>query len=77
MSERTEGLTHGALTSSCAHLCVDMQRLFYEPTDWRIEWMARVAPSVGRLVEHRPERTIFTRFIPAERPGEGRGAWAR
>ena len=24
-----------------------------------------------------PERTIFTRFIPARRPGEGQGAWRR
>ncbi|WP_363234117.1 isochorismatase family cysteine hydrolase [Mesorhizobium sp.] len=30
---------------------------------------------VLRLVEKNPARTIFTRFIPALRPGEGHGMW--
>ena len=29
------------------------------------------------LVAARPDRTIFTRFIPANRPGEGSGTWRR
>lgn len=58
------------------HLCVDMQRLFAEDTDWHTPWMGRVLPNVERLAGAHPERTIFTRFIPARRVGEGRGAWA-
>jgi len=60
----------------CIHLCVDMQRMFAESTDWQTPWMPRVLPHVHRLAEAHPERTIFTRFIPAARPGEGRGTWA-
>ena len=30
-----------------------------------------------RIAESCPERTIFTRFLPAERPGEGHGTWKR
>jgi nicotinamidase-related amidase len=30
-----------------------------------------------RLVAAHPARAIFTRFIPAEQPGEGRGRWRR
>jgi nicotinamidase-related amidase len=71
------GLTHGPLTGSCLHLCVDMQRLFAENTDWHTPWMERVLPVVRRIAEARPAQTLFTRFIPAARPGEGAGTWRR
>jgi nicotinamidase-related amidase len=54
-----------------------MQRLFAEDTDWHTPWMPRVLPLAKRIAEARPERTIFTRFIPAFRAGEGRGTWKR
>jgi nicotinamidase-related amidase len=54
-----------------------MQRLFADPTEWQTPWMERVLPHVVRLVEPRPERTIFTRFIPAAEPGRGVGTWRR
>lgn len=75
MPEQT--LQFGGLTETCAHLCVDMQRLFAEETEWHTPWMERVRPKVRRIAELHPERTIFTRFIPAQRTGEGRGAWRR
>jgi len=70
-------LPNGKLTASCAHLCIDMQRLFAERTEWHTPWMERVLPVVERLVAAWPERTVFTRFIPANRPGEGSGTWRR
>ena len=57
------------------HLCVDMQRLFEPGTEWGLAWMPRVLPSIVRICEQSPARTIFTRFIPARRPGEGHGIW--
>jgi nicotinamidase-related amidase len=72
-----DGLRHGPLGASCAHLCVDMQNLFAEKTAWHTPWMERVLPVVTRIAEAWPKRTIFTRFIPAERPGEGHGTWRR
>jgi nicotinamidase-related amidase len=71
------GLQHGPLTESCVHLCVDMQNLFAGDTEWHTPWMNRVLPMVERLAGACPERTIFTRFIPAARPGEGEGTWRR
>src|ERR671933_332300 len=65
------------LTQTCLHLCVDMQRLFAEETEWHTPWMERVLPVVQRLAEARPARTLFTRFIPASHPGEGEGTWRR
>ncbi len=40
-------------------------------------WLERVLPIVERITAARPERTIFTRFIPAQAPGEGSGTWRR
>jgi hypothetical protein len=44
MSKPDESLPYGRLTRSCAHLCIDMQNLFPERTDWHTPWMARVLP---------------------------------
>ncbi|HEY8612755.1 MAG TPA: cysteine hydrolase, partial [Roseomonas sp.] len=63
------GTRLGPLTASCAHLCIDMQNLFAEGTEWHTPWMKRVLPVVERIAAAHPERTIFTRFIPAARPG--------
>lgn len=70
-------LKHGPLGDGCAHLCVDMQKLFDEGTEWETPWLKRVLPVVERMARAKPDRTVFTRFIPAERPGEGEGTWRR
>jgi nicotinamidase-related amidase len=38
-------------------------------------WMPRVTPKVEQLVARAPERTIFTRFIPPEKPENAPGRW--
>jgi nicotinamidase-related amidase len=70
-------LRFGPLTNTSMHICVDMQRLFAEDTDWHTPWMERVLPNAVRLVAAHPARTIFTRFVPAEEPGQGSGTWRR
>jgi nicotinamidase-related amidase len=70
-------LVHGPLGGNCLHLCVDMQRLFASGGPWVVPWAQKVLPAIEELVAIHPERTLFTRFIPAARPGEGPGAWAR
>lgn len=60
---------------TAVHLCVDMQRMFVEDTDWHTPWARRVLPVLVELCAHNPERTCFTRFVPARRPDEARGAW--
>lgn len=71
------GLAYGPLGSRCMHICVDMQRLFAEPSQWATPWITRVLPQIERLVERRASQTIFTRFLPAQRPGQGIGTWRR
>ena len=65
------------LAPTATHLCVDMQRLFGPGTDWSLPWMERALPRIAQLCDLGPERTIFTRFIPARRPGDGHGTWRR
>lgn len=31
------------------HLCIDMQRIFAEPTPWHTPWMDRVLPVIEEL----------------------------
>jgi nicotinamidase-related amidase len=71
------GLVHGRLGPGCLHLCVDMQRLFASGYPWAVPWLERVVPVIETLCARHAERTLFTRFVPADRPGEGRGSWAR
>ncbi|HEX4171030.1 MAG TPA: cysteine hydrolase [Acetobacteraceae bacterium] len=67
----------GRLGESAAHLCIDMQTVFAERTDWHVPWMQRVLPTVQRIAEARSERTIFTRFVPPNDPEQMPGSWQR
>jgi nicotinamidase-related amidase len=57
------------------HLCIDMQRVFAEPTPWQVAWMDKVLPAVVEVAGSHAERTIFTRFISPENPQQMRGTW--
>jgi nicotinamidase-related amidase len=72
-----QGISFGPIGNTAVHLCVDMQRMFAEPTAWTTPWMARVLPRVVTLAERQPARNVFTRFIPAAEPGTGPGTWRR
>jgi nicotinamidase-related amidase len=74
MSKRDE-LRHGRLGRSAVHVCVDMQRMFAEDTEWKVPWLERILPNIIAITARYPERTIFTRFIPARSRGQGVGMW--
>ena len=71
------GLRFGGLTETAMHLCVDMQRMFAEDTDWHTPWMDRVLPNVVAIAERNPEHTAFTRFVPLRSAADGHGTWTR
>lgn len=70
-------LKFGPIGANALHICVDMQRMFREETPWRTPWMDRILPRVAAVCRHNPGRTIFTRFVPADKPGDGDGSWSR
>jgi nicotinamidase-related amidase len=77
LTKLEEGLRFGPLRGRWVHLCIDMQQMFAEPTEWHTPWMERVLPNVIAVVELEPARTIFTRFIPPRSPDDIGGAWRR
>jgi len=65
------------LTERSVHLCVDMQRIFSADGPWPTPWMERVLPVALSLAARHPDRTVFSRFIPPERPEQMPGMWQR
>jgi nicotinamidase-related amidase len=74
---KPDGLLHGPIEPACRHLCVDMQQLFSQGSAWAVPWMERIIPAIAELTARHPDRTIFTRFIPARTPFSAFGAWRR
>jgi len=72
---KNDELRYGAPGETAVHLCVDMQRMFAEGTDWKMPWLERVLPNILSITSTHPEKTIFSRFIPARKPGQGVGMW--
>ncbi|MCP3402041.1 MULTISPECIES: cysteine hydrolase family protein [unclassified Bradyrhizobium] len=72
---KNDDLRWGSPGENAVHICVDMQRMFAETTEWKMPWLPRVLPNVVRIAEAHQDRTIFTRFIPARKPGQGAGMW--
>lgn len=60
-----------------AHLCIDMQRLFAEPTGWHTPAIATIVPNVIRLAEAHAGRTIFARFTVPPTAEHVAGSWRR
>src|SRR5690349_5584914 len=70
-------LPFGPLGSATVHLCIDMQRVFAEPTDWHTPWMNRILPAVEEIAQRHVAHTVFTRFMPPARADQMPGAWRR
>ena len=63
-------LRYGPLGSSCVHLCVDMQRLFAEPTEWQMPWLEKVLPTIVELRGPSSANTLYP-LHPRARAGTG------
>ncbi|MBC6439277.1 MAG: cysteine hydrolase [Rhodospirillales bacterium] len=61
--------------ADAVHVCVDMQDLFAGDTAWHTPSIPGIVPNILRLAEHRPDRTVFTRFTTPERPEDAKGHW--
>ena len=71
---KNDELRYGAPDETAVHLCVDMQRMFAEGTEWKMPWLERVLPNIVLITSAHPEKSIFTRFIPARKSGQGRSS---
>lgn len=67
----------GPIPASALHIVVDMQELFRSHPEWGTPALTQIVPAIQRLLRARPERTCFSRFIPAQHAGQASGAWQR
>ena len=63
--------------SRAMHIVIDMQRLFAEHPDWAVKDIGRIRKEVTWLAEHKPGRTFWTRFVPAQNVEAAQGAWRK
>lgn len=68
---------HEPLPDDTLHVVVDMQQLFDSHPDWGSPALRRILANVQRLVRHRPERTVYSRFVPPHEAAEAPGRWRR
>ena len=61
--------------SDAVHVVVDMQRLFAEDTGWLVPTIHTVLPNIQRLVDHRPARALYPRFITPKNADAADGNW--
>ena len=54
-----------------------MQNLIGPSGPWAARWAERILPSIVSLVEHAPERCIFTRFVPPAEEADMPGGWRK
>src|SRR5271166_372891 len=66
-----------ALTERSVRLCVDMQRIFFGRRSVADAVDGQSIAGGGFPANRHPERTVFTRFIPPERPEQMPGMWRR
>jgi nicotinamidase-related amidase len=64
-----------SLGPDTVHVVVDMQRLFDEDTGWRVPTLSSIVPPIARLIEHRPDRALYPRFITPSTLEAANGAW--
>ncbi|MEX2200578.1 MAG: cysteine hydrolase [Dongiaceae bacterium] len=70
-----KALKFGPLGRDTVHVCVDMQRLFGEETQWHTRDLTGILKNTGRLIAHAPARTIFTRFRTPNTADAAPGQW--
>jgi hypothetical protein len=52
---KSDELRHGAPRETAVHICVNMQRMFAEATDWQMPWLERVLPNIVSITSAHPE----------------------
>jgi nicotinamidase-related amidase len=57
------------------HLAIDMQRLFADETEWRLQGLHALVPHIAAIAAALPRRTLFTRFVVPHLAEHATGRW--
>ena len=71
MSKNDE-LRYGPPGETAVHLCVDMQRMFAEGTEWKMPWLDRVLPNILSITSTHSEKTSLHPLHPGPQARSGR-----
>src|SRR5438034_5186891 len=66
-----------SIGADAVHVVIDMQRLFAEDTGWCVPTLDAILPNIHRLIDHRPKRSLYTRFVTPPGVGDARGIWQK
>ena len=66
--------SNGPPAANAVHICVDTTHVRGKH-GLEVPCLPRVVPNIVEIAAAHPERTLFTRFIPAKKPGDGDGMW--
>jgi len=76
-----DGLRFGPIGAGAVHVAIDMQVVFAEHKEWGAAGTSGILPRIARIAGHRPERAVFTRFLPPaslqDLPGQWRAFYRR
>lgn len=67
----------GAIEANALHVAIDMQRIFAEPGRFYCEEFSSIVPVVSKITAHKPENTVFTRFVDRNRDELPRTVWQK
>lgn len=70
-----DGLRFGPIGAGTVHVAIDMQVVFAHHPDWGAASTLEILPRIARIAGHRPERTVFTRFLPPKSLPDLPGQW--
>ena len=69
---KSDALRDGAPGESAVHLCVDMQRMFAEGTEWKVPWLERVLPNIVSITALTSRADYFYALHPRPKTGSRR-----
>ena len=71
------GIKFGKIERETIHLCIDMQRIFLEPSPWFCKQGIEILEPILALIRHQPYKSWFSQFMTPNNSNEMENSWER
>ena len=71
------GIKFGKIERETIHLCIDMQRIFLEPSPWFCPQGIEILEPILALIRHQPYNSWFSQFMTPNNSSEMENSWER
>ncbi len=71
------GIKFGKIERETIHLCIDMQRIFLEPSPWFCQQGVEILEPILALIRHQPYNSWFSQFMTPNNSNEMENSWER